>query len=250
MSFLKYTLTASALACAAIAHVGSAGAAEITAKQIVDEHIEAVGGMDAIKKIKTLKRGGSASVEGEFGNFQGTFSEVYDLAGDRGHRMMDLIVFQQETGWADGKGWQQSPIEGLKDMSEEEMQMTKVYSAPSLVAAIIDALGMEAFDKAEEAEFNETETVKLTMVDNPIEIYVNKESKLIEGIAVGEEVKMMMADYQDAEGVKLPSKVTMEVGGGRIKVVNEYEETEVNAEVDDTKFAKPEVAEPAPAATP
>jgi len=257
MSIRNYVLTGLAGFVLVVAHAGLAAAEELSVEQVANDHIAAVGGMDAIKNIKTMSRAGSAAVEGEFGNFQGTFTEIYDLAGERGYQMMDLIVFQRETGWADGKGWQQSPIEGLKDLSEEEMKMTAVQSAPSLIAAIKAEQGVEAFADAEEAEFNETETIKLTMADNPLEIYVNKESKLIEGIAVGEEVEITMGGYEETEGVKLPGEVTMVVGGGRIKIVNTYEETEFNKEVDESKFAKPEVPEPAgaesesePAATP
>lgn len=227
------------------APAASVTAAELDAEQIVKEHIEAIGGMDALKNLKTMTRSGSAAVEGEFGNFQGTFTEIYDLAGSRGYQMMDLIVFQRETGWAEGKGWQQSPIEGLKDLSEEEMKMTMVQSAPSLIAAIKEQQGPEAFASAEESEFNESAAIKLAVAETPLHIYLDKESKLIAGITVGEEVSITMEEYQETEGVKLPSKVTMEVGGGRIKIANTYEETEVNQEVDETKFAKPEVPEAA-----
>lgn len=214
----------------------------VSADNIVDEHIKAVGGADALAKVKTLERTGTVALTGPFGAFEGSISEEYDIAGPKGHRVMDLAIFVIESAFTGDEGWQDGPPQGLRDMSEEELGMAKINGSASLVANIKSEFGMAAFNEPADEKFNEKDCVKLTVKESPLELYINKETKLLEGIVV-DVVTITMEDYKEFDGIQLAQKSTMNVSEQDITIVTEYEETKLNGELDESVFAKPEAAE-------
>jgi len=211
----------------------------VNAEPIVDQHIKAVGGADKIAKIKTMERSGKVSLTGPFGEFEGTLNEAYDVAGSKGHRVMDLVIFRLESGWTSEEGWQEGPQDGLRDMTEQELGLAKMNGAASIIARIKQEFGIEAFKETGDKKFNDKDCVQLTVAENPLEFYINKETKLLEGISVPDLLEMTFEDYQAIDGVQFAQKVTTDVSARDITVVNEYESTELNGEIDETKFTKP-----------
>ncbi len=222
-------------------------AASANAENIIDEHIKAVGGADAIAKVKTVERSGNVSLTGPFGAFQGSLTEEFDVAGSKGHRVMDLGIFRIESGWAGDTGWQDVPQQGLKDMSEDELGFAKINGSASVVASIKQQYGLAAFNEPTDEKFNEQDCAKVTVKETPLELFFNKETKLLEGISVKDLTTTTFEDYEEVEGIQFAKKGTTKILQGDITIVNEYEETKLNGELDDTVFAKPEVAEPAAA---
>jgi hypothetical protein len=214
----------------------------VSADHIVDEHIKAVGGADALAKVKTLERSGTVALTGPFGAFQGSISEEYDIAGSKGHRVMDLAIFVIESAFTGDEGWQDGPPEGLRDMSKEELGLAKMNGSASLVASIKSEFGMAAFNEPADEKFNEKDCVKLTVKESPLELYINKETKLLEGIVV-DVVTITLEDYKEFDGIQLAQKSTMNVSAQDITIVTEYEETKLNSELDESVFAKPEAVE-------
>jgi hypothetical protein len=215
----------------------------VSADHIVDEHIKAVGGADALAKVKTLERSGTVALTGPFGEFQGSISEEYDIAGPKGHRVMDLAIFVIESAFTGDEGWQDGPPEGLRDMSKEELGLAKMNGSASLVASIKSEFGMAAFNEPADEKFNEKDCVKLTVKESPLELYINKETKLLEGIGVAELMTITLEDYKEFDGIQFAQKSTTNVSAQDITIVNEYEETKLNGELDESIFAKPEAIE-------
>jgi len=215
-------------------------ATSANAEHIVDQHIKAVGGAEKIAKIKTIERSGTVSLSGPFGEFEGTLSEAYDVAGSKGHRVMDLIIFRLESAWTDKEGWQDGPPEGLRDMTEQELGLAKMNGSASLIARIKNEFGIDAFKETGDKKFNDKECVQLTVAENPLEFYINKETKLLEGVAIPDLLEITFEDYQAIDGVQFAQKVTTDVSARDITIINEYESTELNGEIDETMFAKPE----------
>jgi hypothetical protein len=213
------------------------------AENIIDEHIKAVGGADNIAKIKTLNKTGKVALTGPFGQFEGSMSESYDIAGDKGHRLMDLGIFVIESAWTDESGWQDGPPEGLRDMREDELGMAKMNAAASLVASVKNEYGMAAFKEPTDTKFNDKDCVEVKIVDSPLTVYINKETKLMEGLAASDAVQLMFEDYKAIDDVQFAHKVTTKVEAQNIEIINEFEKIEPNAKLDETLFAKPVVEE-------
>ncbi len=225
----------------------------VNAEHIVDEHIKAIGGADAIANVKTLKRSGTVAMESPFGAFQGSIEESCDIAGEGGHRLLDVAIFVMESGWSEGKGWQDVPQQGMKDMSEQELAMAKMNASVSILASIKKAYGMEVFGEPADKQFNEKDCIELTATidKRPLKFYLNKETKLLEGIEIykGEDSEELMLtnyfeDYKTVDGIQMANKSTTKIAQPPITIVNEFATTEVNGELDKTLFAKPEPAEP------
>ena len=60
-SWLRLTVAACALMIAGVAQAE-------TAEDVIAKNLKAIGGMDAIKKVKTLHRKGDINVTGQFGD--------------------------------------------------------------------------------------------------------------------------------------------------------------------------------------
>ncbi len=223
---------------AVLATLAFAGAAN--AENIIDEHIKAVGGADNIAKIKTLQKTGKVRLTGPFGQFEGSISESYDIAGSKGHRLMDLAVFLIESAWTEEGGWQDGPPEGLRDMREDELGMAKMNASADLIAGLKQQYGMAAFEAPKEAKFNDKDCVEIKIVESPLTLYLNKETKLLEGLKASEALQFVFDDYKAIDGVQMAHKSTMKVEAQDIEIVNQFEKIEPNAELDETKFAKPE----------
>ncbi len=214
-----------------------------TAENIIDEHIKAVGGADNIAKIKTLQKSGKVSLTGPFGQFEGSISESYDLAGSKGHRLMDLAIFVIESAWTGEEGWQDGPPEGLRDMRDEELGMAKMNASADLVASVKQEFGMAAFQEPTDVKFNDKDCVEVKITDSPLTVYINKETKLLEGLSAADAVKFVFDEYKAIDGVQFAHKATMLVEAQNIEIVNTFEKIEPNAKLDETLYAKPEGAE-------
>lgn len=213
------------------------------ADHIIDEHIKAMGGTDNIAKVKSIERSGNVSLTGPFGAFQGSMETTLDVEGKRGHQVMDLAIFRIESAWTGDEGWQDGPPNGLRDMTEEEISRTKMNGSACIAASIKEEYGMAAFNEPTDEKFNEKDCAKVTVKESPLELYINKETKLLEGIGIKDTLTVTMEDYKAIDGVQFPGKATTRVAQPEITIVNEFEETKLNGELDDAIFAKPEPAE-------
>jgi hypothetical protein len=217
-------------------------ATTVAADNIIDEHLKAVGGAENLAKIKTIQREGKVSLTGPFGAFEGALSEAYDLADSKGHRLMDLAIFRIESAWTGDAGWQDGPPNGIRDMNAEELAMAKMNGAASLVAALAKEHGAEGFEAPTDETFNEQECAYVKVKESPLALYINKETKLLEGLSVDGKVTITFDDYQEIDGVQFAKKATTNIAEPPITLVNEYEETKLNEELDESIFAKPELA--------
>ncbi len=226
----------------------------VNAEHIVDEHIKAVGGADKIAKVKTIHRSGKVSMDSPFGAFQGSVEESCDVAGEGGHRLTDVAIFVMESGWSDKQGWQDVPQQGIRDMTEQELGMAKMNASVDILASIKKAHGLEVFGEPADKQFNDKDCIELTATiqKRPLKFYLNKETKLLEGIEIykaddSEELMLTnyFEDYKPVDGIQFANKATTKVATPAITIVNEFETTELNGELDTSLFAKPEVGEPA-----
>ncbi len=65
------------------------------------------------------------------------------------------------------------------------------------------------------------------------------ETKLLEGFAIPNVLEITYDDYEEVDGIQFANKSSLEISAIRIKITTEFEETEVNGEIDETKFERP-----------
>lgn len=232
---------------AAIALFGLAvGAQAQSVDEIVAASIKAIGGSDAIAKIKSLARIGTVEMAGDFGEFGGTM-ETTIIPGKKAYQSMDLEIVVQVSGWNGTVAWSDDGLAGLRELSGDEA-MTIISTAS--IHPLIDykASGATLTKLEDEAVEDDPHFVlEMTPKAGPkLQLYISKATSLLTFIItslnspdVGElEVQIENIEYGEFEGVKLPIKTLMSAGG-LFEMETTFTETIINGEVDDSIFEKP-----------
>ena len=76
--------------------LGTSGLATADETEILKAHFKAVGGLDRLSEIKTVKRSGAAKMGGVFGEMAGTIEEVV-VVGKKSYYEMDLGMHHEST---------------------------------------------------------------------------------------------------------------------------------------------------------
>ena len=214
--------------------------AEPSTESMVDAHIRAIGGAEAIAKIKTIHRTGTISGQSRGGPFSGTVEELFDLSGKRGYISEALTGQQSEKyGWTEDSGWASDTEGGVNDMSAEELKNAQLIIRPISLAAVHATYGAEALSVGGEKEFNGKACMVVTVEGSPIVFCVNQETKLLEGISLPDDVKVTLENYQVIEGVSIPIRAVVKLGAENLTMIYEYKTTDINSEIDATRFQRP-----------
>ncbi|GEM_PF-969531 len=234
-----------------------------SAEEIIDAHVKAMGGVEAIKALKSVSRkGGVAVTSATIGEMAGVM-ELVLIPGRKAYQKMDLGVFIQSGGWNGDVAWQNGMM-GLQKL--EGRQADQIRSQAWLNALVSSrVLGQEgSIAKLDDEKVGETDhhVLEITPPDGgpKLKIYVDKATHLIAQTKLKQtddlsgaemDVTIKESDFADYGGVKLPGKVVIElVGGpmGDLTLTTTYSETSVNGEVDQSIFEMPTPAAAAPSA--
>ena len=66
-------------------------------EEVIETHLAAVGGVDALKKVKKYTRVSAITVEDSTGESNGTFHEAFDLVNDRSRVDLDPVSYTHLT---------------------------------------------------------------------------------------------------------------------------------------------------------
>lgn len=229
-----------------------------TADEIVNKSLAARGGAEKIKAIQSERVSGRVT----FGpGLEGTL--VAELKRPRKLRVEIMVEDQKIIRVYDGKsaGWVVNPFAEKKDaqpMSAEDLK--SVSEESDFDGPFIDykAKGnqIELVGK-EEMEGKSAYRIKLTSKNGNIRFYLFdatsflpvkwEETRVVEGKEVPWE--SFFSDYREVNGVKYAFKIDSDSPGTDLKQTVVAEKIEINAQMDETRFAKPAVPE-APAASP
>ena len=231
-----------------IAAVADPVAAQLSVDEIIAKHIEAVGGMDTLKAIKTVRMTGKMTVG------PGIEAPVVMELKRPGSMRLDFTV-QGMTGTQayDGKvGWALMPFQGSttpQQMAGDELQMMAEqadidgplvdYKAKGNT---IELLGREPVEGADAYKLRVTlknGVVRTMYIDAEHFLQVKEESKrTIRGSEV--EGETVLGDYKVVGGMMFPHSVDSGQKGNpqRQKIV--VEKIEVNVPIDDSRFKMPE----------
>ena len=220
--------------------------AEENAETIMKAHVKALGGLEAIDKIKTIKRSGSAEMDGAFGQMSGTNEEIV-VVGRKIYQKMDLGVFAETNAWDGTVGWKENSTEGVQDVEGEDLEFLQAGAEVSMLVSAWRGYGNAAI-LVQPEETHEGETYRVLMIaEADIKFYLDKKTNLLAGMTIpfedpdfGEAVILVIfEDYEAHAGVQMANSVITDIGDGTIILENTYDKTKINEDVDETIFKKP-----------
>ena len=214
-----------------------------SAEDLVKEHIKAIGGLEAHKKIKTRQMKGVIEIAA-----QGITADmtIISKAPNKQRTEIDIPGMGKILEGYDGKvAWSQNPWTGLMDKTggplKQAQQQADFYRDVELLARYSGwtLKGKETIDgKSTDVLEGKTKegTVDVMYVDDQTHLLVQLKAE-----AETEQGKMTvvskLSDYRDVDGVKVPFSINVEAGPGGFKMT--VKEIKHGLELDDKLFAKP-----------
>jgi len=212
------------------------------AEEILEKFVKAVGGKEALEKHSTRVIKGTMDIDAM--NMSGTI-EIYAKAPNKNSSIVSLPGVGDFTQIYDGeKGWSSNPMEGLRELSGNELAAFKrrsdFYSELNMKKNYTK-FEVKGKDKVGS---DEVYLIEATPPEGGVEkLYFGVESGLLlrhDFEAESPQGKMpteiYMEEYKDMDGIKVPA-VTRQVNpmfGIKIKL----SEIKHNVTIDDTKFNK------------
>lgn len=250
-SLMKVKTIGTMCAMAALVVMAMAGSASAqSADEVVDAHIKALGGLDAINAIKSLDRSGEANLSGMMGEMSGTTRLVL-IPGKKAYTEMETDMFSQKGGYDGETAWSEDMMQGLRKLEGEEAdQIMAQLVLDALVGYKSDPSG-STIEKSTDEKVGEADHHVLVLTpagsDTPLTIYVDKATNLISQTKVtqnspqmGEmQITISTSDYAEHNGVKLAGKTSIDIADGMMTIEYVYTHTVVNGEIDQTLFSMP-----------
>ena len=213
--------------------------------EVLIAHEKAMGGAEAIGKLKNISRSGTAEMGGVFGEMSGTVTESI-VFGKKYHQHMDLDGYYETSAWNGKTAWSKNPLDGESPVEGEDLEFFTMQATVSMLHSIWKQYGAFAFKSQPDVTYEGREYHVLELDTGDMTFYIDKETKLLGGITVpfedpelGEsEMTLYYDDYNEYEGVQIADTVGMDIGEGIIEIEMRYSDTKVNTKIDDKIFEK------------
>jgi hypothetical protein len=222
-----------------------------TVDEVIDNHIKALGGMDKLNAIKTVK------LTGKFSG--GGFDAPITMYIKRPNEARMTISFQGQDliRATDGTtGWEVSPFNGKKDAtkmpSEEVKEMKQQAEIEGQLVNYKDKGSKAELMGKEDMEGSEVYKIKLTDKDGDVTYYYldaapGPTQYLVLKDASKRKVKekeisseTYYGNYQSIEGVMFPMAMEFKQPGSGDSQKGVMDKIEVNVPIDETIFKMPE----------
>ncbi len=208
-------------------------AQKLSLADIIDAHIKALGGKEAISKVDNVERKATVSLESGFGTMSGTVEEITDLNGKRYYNNLDLGQYKKTQAMAGGTGWFKG-TDGDGELSDQDIAFAKMNLGVSpLLSAHETAKGLLKVKGIEEFGDKECHVVA---VGSEVEYFVGTKSSLLEGLKISGVGTMSLSNYKETEGVQFPGKQTFNIKAQGITISYSFSSTTINTEIDDSLF--------------
>ncbi|MFT5999213.1 MAG: hypothetical protein ACI81P_001670 [Neolewinella sp.] len=210
--------------------------------EIVTTYLEAIGGAEAWKEIKSMRFTGKASMQGQEFPFVMTRAE-----GNKFYQEVSIMGSKMEQGFNGKTAWMLFPLQGINEktaMSEEE---TNEFKEEEFLDVFIDyanrGFKLEAAE-GKEVEGTPTYGIRVTNegaydktyyfeTENMVPIMVSSVGKA--GQMKGMTVETYISDYQEVEGLMIPMFMDMKINGTTFQKLT-MTGGEMNVEVDQAIF--------------
>jgi hypothetical protein len=216
-----------------------------TAEEIIAKNIKAQGGREALLGLKAIERKGNVSVDGTFGQMEGSVEEVA-VPWKKARRALDLAVFIQKDGWNGKLAWRDGQM-GIQDLEGEEANQIK-QSAELNPFVMIGERGTKA-EKLDDETIEDVPyyVIQLSPKDRPVvKFLIDKKTDLVRSMSLtqknpqfGEaQVVVQSSDYEKFGPVTLPTKTKVSIGEV-LEIATTFTETKIDGDVDQAVFEKP-----------
>ncbi len=238
--------------CAAIFLSGAAGAQAPAAEsapsvdEIIAKNIQARGGLEKIKAVRTMRATGTID--------QGDFRARFVQENERPNKVREEFIIQgmAQVEAYDGKtGWQVSPFEGRKDpdkLSADDMKGL-------ITDADIDGQLVDYKNKDHRAEFighdsvegTDCYKIKLTLSNSDVRYYyIDTDSFLELKVETERSIRGTVrysetyyGDYDQVNGIYFPFAFESGQKGSPFRVKFTVDKIEINVPIDDARFTMP-----------
>lgn len=218
-----------------------------TVDDVINKHVAALGGLDNINKIKSVRFTGTFSGMGADIPVTITIKGKDKIKMDMNFQGMSMVQAYDGT-----IGWGINPFSGKKDAEKMPADQVKEIKENAewegqLVNYKDKGYKVELMGK-EDMEGSEVYKIKLTDKDNDITYYyLDASSYFVIKQSVKRKFKekeisqdMYQSNYQAVEGVQFPMSIEIKSQGSEQTQKGTFTKVEVNFDVDDAFFKMPE----------
>jgi photosynthetic reaction center cytochrome c subunit len=209
------------------------------ANQILDKYLAAVGGADAVKKVKTRVQKGNIEAFGT-----STPITVYSEGPDKRISVSTPPTGQSVTAFNGQEGWLTTPG-GVHRMSATEGEAARIDASLYFPATLRETYSEFKVRSGDDIDGKPTVQVLATGKGKvPLRLFFDEQSGLlVRQIRYAETplgrlpTQIDYADYRDADGVKIPYQWTLMRPGGSFTIkINDVKQ---NVPVDEKLFVAP-----------
>ena len=218
------------------------GTAMADEAEILKAHFKAVGGLEILSDIKTVKRTGNAKMGGVLGDMAGSIKQTI-LVGKKSHSETDFGVYRESTGWNGTTGWKSTSTEGTRTLARADLDTPRSAVFLDPLQNIYEQYGRMAFRQGKDGTIRGVDCVALEVVNTRVIFYIDRESNHVmatklSGVGEGQ-VDIYYSDYAEYGGVVLPNSIYIDLFDGTITLEANFSKTEIDVEVDERLFEKP-----------
>lgn len=215
--------------------------------QILDQYVNAAGGLAAIQKMTSRVEHGKVTL--------GPRQFPVDIfVSNQGSHKYALVLHmpngENSTVYDGSEGWSSTPGHPVREMSSGDIASTVLdadLQFPADAAKIFQELKVEGEEKI--ADHAAYVIVGARKGLPPTRLYFDEQSGLlvrevryVDSPLGLDPTEVDYADYRDQRGVKIPFQLT--ISQPRSRSMIQIENVEVNVPIDDSKFAKPVASAP------
>ena len=231
-------ITLLGLATGLVSLPGAYGQENVSAEQVIESHLQAVGGEKAMAAIQDRTLKGGMSVMGMFGTMV-----WHEKAPNKMHQMMDLGFAKIET-WFDGnQGYRMDPNRGDGPYSAQEVEEAKGNKVGGSPFVGYKGGGLKLrYVKRDRVGDNPVDVVEITDPKGKVTTYyfdtathyvVQMVFPVPASQGTGNQ-ELQFSDYRDVKGVKFPFKIVSTTTAASVEMT--FDSIEVNTGLADTVF--------------
>ncbi len=216
----------------------ASGAPAVTADQILEKYVAALGGADAIKKVTSRVMKGAIQTGGS--------ESPIELFTKAPNKRVSISNGQSYTAFDGTAGWMGNTGRPAREMSATEADAAGLDAEFSLALRLKEIFPQLRRGRPETIAGAECETLNASRPGRPpVRLYFDKNSGLLVRMVryadtpVGRvPTQIDYADYREMDGVKSPFRWTLSRTNGRFTI--QVKEAKNNVAIEDAKFAKPD----------
>lgn len=235
-----------------IALIPSITAAQtLTADQVIEKHLAAIGGRDALSKITSRRATGTVSVSSPVGDLSGPV-EISAKAPAKTHVTIkldlsavgatEMVIHQMFDGTA---GWVLNSMQGDMPMSADQLENSKNNQFPTPLLHYKENGATATIEGTQKINDRDAYVITLKPKTGPATMmFFDKETFMLvrssshfTNPTMGEVDQVTEAsDYRDVNGIKVAFVIAQSAGGQDLRMV--FSKVEHNVDLPDAYFVK------------